>query len=294
METIQRDLEAFQARVLNVEQLLDQVETQVRDDYGGKSGIHPGHVNATKTHYQELYSKLKLSFLEMNAKEKFMQTLSQDPPAVVTEEMVASLEAENKEAAVALKETKRHIEALSDTLANGVYHVVSVRDQTRQIVNEALQLSAETQAMEAERILEEQKQQLQQIYAATEEQQREVDDLQWELDTAQQELEQLRKEQQSTESLAVEANRMAKQSDPRIQELHSWYQSATATLLQLVGVTQFHMDARDTLLVTYEDVAAAAAATASNKDDGAVEPLTLRVQLDPATFRLQDAQFIGA
>ncbi|KAI8049773.1 hypothetical protein BDF22DRAFT_176056 [Syncephalis plumigaleata] len=267
-----RDLEAFRARVLNVEQLLDQVETQVRDDYGGKSGIHPGHVNATRNHFQELYSKLKFSFIELSSKKNFMNDISQDPPVMATEDMVTSLEAENKAAAIELKKAKRHIESLRDTLGNSVYNIVSARDETRQIVNDTLQLLTDTQAMEeelktveeminnheqitgeeAERILNEQKLQLQNVYAETDEQQREVDDLQWELDMAQQELAQLEKEQQTTESLAVEANRIAKQSDPRVQEMHSWYQSATATLLQLVGVKQFHMDSRDTLLVHYD------------------------------------------
>ncbi|KAI9592497.1 hypothetical protein BDF19DRAFT_425313 [Syncephalis fuscata] len=287
METVQRDLQAFQARTLNVEQLLDQVENETRDDYGGKSGIHPGRVDSTRIHYRELYSKLKLSFLEMNSKEKFMHAISQDPPTMATKEMVKTLV---------------RIEGLSDSLSNKVHSVVEVKDQTRKIVDEAIQLLAETKQMEeefklvedmianheqmtskeAERILDEQKQQLQQIYASTEEQQQEVDDLQWELEVAYQELAQLEKEQQVTESMAVEANRMAKQSDPRIQEIHGWYESAIATLLQLVGVADFRMDTHDTLLVTYS-----ATNTKTDSDSAKI----LKIIFDPVTLKIQDAQW---
>ena len=78
----------------------------------------PSSLEADLAHYQELFAKLRFSYVEQVTKEKFIRAIVGDPPLIVTPQDNADLEASNTEAKAALKALKTSVASLVDNLAS--------------------------------------------------------------------------------------------------------------------------------------------------------------------------------
>ena len=76
----------------------------------------PASLEADLAHYQELFAKLRFSYVEQVTKEKFIRAIVGDPPLIVTPQENADLEASNTEAKAALKALKTSVAELASTL----------------------------------------------------------------------------------------------------------------------------------------------------------------------------------
>lgn len=76
----------------------------------------PSSLEADLTHYKELFSKLRFSYVEQVTKEKFIRAIVGDPPLIVTAQENADLEASNAEAKAELKALKTEVSGMVDEL----------------------------------------------------------------------------------------------------------------------------------------------------------------------------------
>ncbi|KAL9032541.1 MAG: hypothetical protein Q9214_007925 [Letrouitia sp. 1 TL-2023] len=72
----------------------------------------PASLEADLTHYKDLFSKLRFSYLEQVTKEKFLRAIVGDPPLIVEAAENTELEAQLAEVKVILKEQKDTVGAL--------------------------------------------------------------------------------------------------------------------------------------------------------------------------------------
>jgi len=78
----------------------------------------PSSLEADLAHYQELFAKLRFSYVEQVTKEKFIRAIVGDPPLIVTPQDNADLEASNAEAKATLKALKTSVASLVENLAS--------------------------------------------------------------------------------------------------------------------------------------------------------------------------------
>jgi hypothetical protein len=76
----------------------------------------PGALEADLTHYKELFSKLRFSYLEQVTKEKFLRAIVGDPPLIVEHAENVELETQLVEVKEELKRQKEEVKALVDEL----------------------------------------------------------------------------------------------------------------------------------------------------------------------------------
>ncbi|KAK0656306.1 hypothetical protein B0T16DRAFT_318554 [Cercophora newfieldiana] len=101
-------------------QTAKSTDTNVRtSDVSNNSALDaptPASLEADLAHYQELFAKLRFSYVEQVTKEKFIRAIVGDPPLIVTPQENADLEASNAEAKAALKALKTSVAELASTL----------------------------------------------------------------------------------------------------------------------------------------------------------------------------------
>ncbi|KAK0633695.1 hypothetical protein B0T14DRAFT_507647 [Immersiella caudata] len=85
----------------------------------------PASLEADLDHYQELFAKLRFSYVEQVTKEKFIRAIVGDPPLIVTPQENADLEASNAEAKAALKALKTSVAELAATLESRARDLVA-------------------------------------------------------------------------------------------------------------------------------------------------------------------------
>ncbi|KAI9778254.1 MAG: hypothetical protein M1839_008278 [Geoglossum umbratile] len=78
----------------------------------GHSGPSPASLEADLTHYKELFSKLRFSYLEQVTKEKFLRAIVGDPPLIVEHQENVELEKQLVEIKAALKAQKLKVAQL--------------------------------------------------------------------------------------------------------------------------------------------------------------------------------------
>ncbi|KAI2619713.1 hypothetical protein GGR54DRAFT_603347 [Hypoxylon sp. NC1633] len=91
--------------------------TQLQDAHQRASDISTSSLDATTpssleadlTHYQELFAKLRFSYVEQVTKEKFIRAIVGDPPLIVSPQENLDLEKENLEAKAMLKTLKSEV-----------------------------------------------------------------------------------------------------------------------------------------------------------------------------------------
>ncbi|RWA05343.1 hypothetical protein EKO27_g9763 [Xylaria grammica] len=69
----------------------------------------PASLEADLTHYRELFSKLRFSYVEQVTKEKFIRAIVGDPPLIVSPQENVDLEKQNLEAKATLKALKTEV-----------------------------------------------------------------------------------------------------------------------------------------------------------------------------------------
>lgn len=78
----------------------------------GREGATPAILAADLTHYQELFSKLRFSYVEQVTKERFLRAITADQPEFVAANENVELEEKLKSDKVALKERKEEVREL--------------------------------------------------------------------------------------------------------------------------------------------------------------------------------------
>lgn len=75
----------------------------------GRENATPVILSADLAHYQELFSKLRFSYVEQVTKERFLRAITAEQPEFVDANENAELEARLKEEKVALKQRKQEV-----------------------------------------------------------------------------------------------------------------------------------------------------------------------------------------
>ncbi|KAI0010849.1 hypothetical protein F4779DRAFT_268204 [Xylariaceae sp. FL0662B] len=94
--------------------------TQLQDPHQRTSDISTASLDATTpssleadlTHYRELFSKLRFSYVEQVTKEKFIRAIVGDPPLIVSPQENVDLEKANLEAKATLKALKTEVASM--------------------------------------------------------------------------------------------------------------------------------------------------------------------------------------
>ncbi|ORY11499.1 hypothetical protein BCR34DRAFT_565126 [Clohesyomyces aquaticus] len=96
----------------------------VSDDSEQNNDTHPAALEADLVHYKELFSKLRFSYVEQVTKEKFLRSITDNPPRLVEaseneekEKEVLALKAELKERKLEIAEVLRQLEEKGKELA---------------------------------------------------------------------------------------------------------------------------------------------------------------------------------
>jgi DNA repair exonuclease SbcCD ATPase subunit len=103
--------------ILKLSEPISSSVTQSQDPHQRTSDISTSSLDATTpssleadlTHYRELFSKLRFSYVEQVTKEKFIRAIVGDPPLIVSPQENADLEKENLEAKATLKALKTEV-----------------------------------------------------------------------------------------------------------------------------------------------------------------------------------------
>ncbi|KAI8966387.1 hypothetical protein F5Y11DRAFT_154549 [Daldinia sp. FL1419] len=106
--------------ILKLSEPISAAVTQLQDAHQRTSDISnssldattPSSLEADLTHYRELFSKLRFSYVEQVSKEKFIRAIVGDPPLIVTPQENLDLEKENLEAKATLKALKTEVAAM--------------------------------------------------------------------------------------------------------------------------------------------------------------------------------------
>ncbi|KAF2205859.1 hypothetical protein GQ43DRAFT_406465 [Delitschia confertaspora ATCC 74209] len=77
---------------------------------------NPAALEADLTHYKDLFSKLRFSYVEQSTKEKFLRSITDNPPALIDPQENTVKEKEILEAKAGLKQAKADIAALLEEL----------------------------------------------------------------------------------------------------------------------------------------------------------------------------------
>ncbi|GAB7356048.1 hypothetical protein MBLNU459_g6664t1 [Dothideomycetes sp. NU459] len=105
----------------------------------------PASLQADLSHYKELFSKLRFSYVEQVTKERFLRAILADPPELVDASQNAELEEQLRTAKAALKAkketTEKRVEELEDTGRRLAQSYEIIQLQTTQL--EALPLEIE-------------------------------------------------------------------------------------------------------------------------------------------------------
>ncbi|KAK4452830.1 putative 60s ribosomal protein l37 protein [Podospora aff. communis PSN243] len=115
-------------------QTAKQTEPNIRtSDISNNSALDaptPASLEADLAHYQELFAKLRFSYVEQVTKEKFIRAIVGDPPLIVTPQENADLEASNAEAKAALKALKSSVAELTATLESRARDLAARHERT--------------------------------------------------------------------------------------------------------------------------------------------------------------------
>lgn len=76
----------------------------------------PASLQADLTHYKELFSKLRFSYLEQVTKEKYLRAIVDDPPLIVSHNQNVDLEAKLAETKKELKASKEEVRLLVERM----------------------------------------------------------------------------------------------------------------------------------------------------------------------------------
>ncbi|RPB09461.1 hypothetical protein P167DRAFT_510818 [Morchella conica CCBAS932] len=123
--------------------------TQSSDASGAWDSSTPAALQADLSHYKELFSKLRFSYLEQVTKEKFLRAITEDPPLIVEPAENDALEAQLVIEKAALKESKASVDAILVELEALSQRLTATYSQLSGWSTAAATLPGETLALEA-------------------------------------------------------------------------------------------------------------------------------------------------
>lgn len=109
----------------------------------------PSALQADLSHYKELFSKLRFSYLEQVTKEKFLRTITEDPPQIIEPSENDALEAHLASEKATLKASKASVDATLAELEALSQRLTATYSQLSVWSAAAAALPAETAALEA-------------------------------------------------------------------------------------------------------------------------------------------------
>lgn len=232
--------------------------------------LNPSTLTADLTHYRDLFSKLRFSYLEQVTKEKYLRGIVGQPPIVVTAGENVALEEKLAEMKVELQGKKKAVEELvsqMDGLASGLgdqYDVVdgglreleTLLGEVEMLEMEVERLRGEVETREGERMVVRSEDErmnlgLEETKALVEEGRRRDLDLEREIRILEEELERKSREcveaEKELESLEGRRNEVTKAvrdarrlkeegGRDRLEEQGRWYASSEAVMRGLLGV----------------------------------------------------------
>jgi hypothetical protein len=93
----------------------------------GRDNASPAILSADLVHYQELFSKLRFSYVEQVTKERFLRAIVAEQPEFVHQSENAELEHKLKEDKTALKEKKQEVRDIVKELEEQGRHLAARR-----------------------------------------------------------------------------------------------------------------------------------------------------------------------
>ncbi|GAQ04741.1 kinetochore protein Sos7 [Aspergillus lentulus] len=210
----------------------------------------PASLQADLTHYKELFSKLRFSYVEQVTKEKFLRAIVGDPPLIVGHNENVDLEAQLAEVKAELKSRKEEVrimiedmEKMGRDLASPLPESIENLESTiaglraKQVAtmgtssSQNLPLPATLSLLaEREAELAALNRQLAAVQNALPRKTREAEAMERELSV-------LERRRSEATAQAREAQRMKQEGkSDGLEELGRWYRSAEETLKSLVGV----------------------------------------------------------
>jgi len=248
--------------------LQSQASQSHSQSQNGTTNLTPSSLSADLTHYRELFSKLRFSYLEQVTKEKYLRGIVGEPPILATSAENAALEDRLAVMKIDLQAKKRNVEALvqeMETLARDIaerYDGVDlavrqleilpreiegleqeVEDLSRRVAEE----QGEVERSEDPRMnlsLEETERLLQEQRARSGELQQQIQDLEREMPSKTRECERAERELQEVEIRRNEITRLARDAQRMkeaggrdlLEEQGRWYRSSEVVMKGLLGV----------------------------------------------------------
>jgi len=162
MDDIEHDdatvLEKIQQHELTIFKLSESISavpinseaTRNSDASEGILNSHPASLQADFTHYKELFSKLRFSYLEQVTKEKFLRAITEEPPLIVEQDEISKLEAQSSAAKSELQQSKAAVDRIVKELDELSRRLSTEYVDIRETIEKAQQLPRETAEMEEE------------------------------------------------------------------------------------------------------------------------------------------------
>ncbi|KAI9094134.1 hypothetical protein DFS34DRAFT_254909 [Phlyctochytrium arcticum] len=232
---------------------------------------NPKNVLVEMSYHEDMFRKLKQSYVELTSKKEFLKRVLDIPPKFATEQEIREIESKSvvgkdqlkmKKAAVA--ENRQQLELLIETVHQKHVAVREQAERALEIMQEHRRLGDEveksnTNPNDFEEEIEEDREMTatqETEIAAMEE---EIRQLQEQLDAQQAKNSALKErvtiiepKKNAAEACAAEAQRISQSADPKMEELGIWYREQTRLLRHVQGVKQINHPDASRLEITYD------------------------------------------
>ncbi|KAJ3163093.1 hypothetical protein HDU86_002262 [Geranomyces michiganensis] len=235
-----------------------EADQDVRLDIPALLQAQPKNVEAEVRFHEELFQKMKFTFVEQKAKEGFLKRVLDVPARFPTPQDVDSLNISAGEKQKLLKAKKQICKELRDQVEQlivaGYTDQVAMTEKvalTEQVLQEHALLERELETLvqnatppstseleEHELAIAEQDAVLAELRAQLTKQQSALAQQRSSTDALHAELSKLRAQRADADAAASEAKAIARSKDPQLDELGKWYREQTLFLKQLQGVKE--------------------------------------------------------
>ncbi|TPX69267.1 hypothetical protein SpCBS45565_g02604 [Spizellomyces sp. 'palustris'] len=231
----------------------------------------PKNVEAEFRFHEELFKKLKFTYVEQKAKEGFLKRVLDIPPKFPTDQEIEEMEgrsAEKKNVLRAKKAAVRNMREEVDRLIESVYHghaaLLEQSQMATELSDEYKQMDAELQELNARQnprtvSIEEHEKAVEEQAAAIAELEEQVNHWRSTLEYRQsktkavaEEVANLTPKRAEAEACAAEALRISKSKDPKLEELGIWYKEQICLLKQLQGLKDIRHPSSSQVEIVYD------------------------------------------
>eukprot|EP00842_Homolaphlyctis_polyrhiza_P006395 jgi/Hompol1/6757/HPOL_005072-RA len=256
---------------------------------------HPQNTEAEKSFHKELFSKLKVNYLEQDAKEKFLKRVLDTPPIYASEQSVKELEQHNTERQAHLKVHKSAVDQLKAQVSDLAEHISSAYERIHLKKSDLLVMDSGVTSMERQieaidhsenpSKVSLQSELAQKIRSELEETKQRLADVTARREVAKARISALQIKKTEAETQAQEAIRISKSKDPQIEELGRWYKDMIALLYKCNGISEISVIADSSIKIVYQI------------DGDITQSVILRITLDQHnddSNHIVDAQVVDA